>query len=176
MTFAEHVAGWEALHGVPASPLVRRWLRGVHVVARRLPVAPWVLTLLGVVLAAGSVVGWAVPLVVASVACDALDGAVAVLRSRTTAWGARLDTAADRVCDVLFVVALGTGWWAVVPAVAVVAFEGLRPRPVTLTVAERPQRVLAVLLGLLTVGWLGWAAWVVLLAVGAVQLQGETRS
>ena len=161
---------------MPASPLVRRWLRGVHVVARRLPVAPWVLTLLGVVLAAASVVGWAVPLVLASVACDALDGAVAVLKGRTSAWGARLDTAADRVCDVLFVVALGTGWWAVVPALGVLAFEGLRPRPVTLTAAERPQRVLAVLLGLLTVGWLGWGALVALLVVGAWQLRAETRS
>lgn len=155
---------------------MRRWLRGVHVVARRLPVAPWVLTLLGVVFAVGATRGWAVPLVLTSVACDALDGAVAVLRSRTSAWGARLDTAADRVCDVLFVVALGTGWWALLPAVAVLAFEGLRSRPVRLTVAERPQRVLAVLLGLLTTGWVGWWALVGLLVVGAAQLRGETRS
>lgn len=161
-----------------ASPLVRRWLRGVHAVARLLPVPPSALTLLGVACAASALAapGWAVALVLASCACDALDGGVAVVRSRVTERGARLDALADRVCDVVFVLLLGTAWPYLLVAAAVVAFETTRPRPVSLTAVERPQRVAAVLLGLLTTGWVGAAVLAALVAVGAAQARADARS
>ena len=84
------------------------WLRGVHVLAAplaRAGVPPALLTVLGVLAAVAAVpLGAPAPLaaallVVAAGVLDSLDGAVAVLGERTSAWGAVLDAVCDRVGD-----------------------------------------------------------------------------
>jgi phosphatidylglycerophosphate synthase len=166
---AQHVTEWERLHGVGASPVVRRWLALLHPLAARLQLSPDAVTWLGILLAGGAVVAapWAAAVAAAfvllSALADALDGAVAVVQGKVTEAGARLDRWADRCADARFLAALllaGAPWVPVLVALlASQALEGARTRtgPVTLTVGERPQRVLAVLLGLGAVPLLG--AW-----------------
>ena len=182
MTFAQHLARWEELHGVTASPVVRGWLRLVHVVARLLPVPPWVLTLASVAVAAGTLAvrPWvAALLVLLSALCDGLDGAVAVLRDQVTEWGGRLDTAADRVSDALFCAALvhaGAPWQlGVAAALAVLLFETFRRRPVVLTVGERPTRVIAVVAGLLGGPTVGVCVLLAAVAAGLAQQELSAR-
>src|SRR6185312_932272 len=94
-------AGWSALHGgyEPApSSLVDRWLRLIEAAARplaRAALPPDGMTLVGVA-AAG----------VGSGIADSLDGAIAVLGGRSTAWGYVVDSLADRACDALYLAAL----------------------------------------------------------------------
>ena len=101
--------------------------------------------------------GWlmvAAAVVVLSGLLDNVDGAVAVLRDRVTAWGYVLDSVVDRVTDTLYVVAL---WQAgAPPAVAALggslallqeyararsAAAGMREIGVV-TVWERPTRII----------------------------------
>lgn len=206
----EYVAGWSALHGgydAQGSALVGGWLRVLYPVARALAaagVAPNLLTLLGPVLAGGAVwAAWsgapwaAVVLVALSGFLDGLDGAVAVVSARATAWGAVLDSMADRCSDLLLLLAL---WAAGAPAGACAAagallflLEYLRARAAfagmaeigVVTVGERPARVVitAVFLGLGAVRgadaarWAELGAWttVVVCAVGLVQLGATVR-
>lgn len=168
-------------------------------------VPPDLLTGLGLALA--GLVAWiagiggpwlflSVVLVVASGLVDSLDGAVAVLTGRVTAFGAVLDSVADRCSDLLYLVAL----WAVGAPVGVCALGGAlmmlmeytRARATAggmteigvVTVWERPTRVVvtgAFLLGgaiyrdrsaTSSAAWASWAAWVWvgLGVVGLVQL------
>ncbi len=156
---AEHVAVWEQLHGVPASGLVARWLGLLHTPATWLRVPPSTLTAAAVAVAA---LALAVPapvaaaLVVLSAVLDGLDGAVAVVHDRVTRLGAVLDAVGDRVCDGLFLAALVLAgaplWLAVATGVGVLLLELTRVavrRPVTVTVGERPTRVLCIAPGLL---------------------------
>jgi len=111
---------WQELHGgydPRSSRLVGPWLTIVQAVARplaRLGVAPDVVTLSGALVSA--LVVWVVSLqgrwlVLAAVIVglsgllDSVDGAVAVLQQRTSAFGAVLDSVVDRVSDVLYLVA-----------------------------------------------------------------------
>jgi phosphatidylglycerophosphate synthase len=180
------------------------WLSVVHVLARpfvRLRVPPDLLTLLGLLVAvsaAGAAAAgglWvyvAVIVVVASGVLDNLDGAVAVLSERVTPWGQVLDSAVDRCCDGLYLVAL----WAVgAPGVVCVGAgaamglaEYVRARAGAagmsevgvVTVFERPTRVIvtaAFLLGaaIYSSHAQGWAtagawAWLGLGLVALVQL------
>jgi CDP-diacylglycerol--glycerol-3-phosphate 3-phosphatidyltransferase len=138
---------------------------------------------------------WAVAaaaVVVVSALLDSLDGAVALLTGRATAWGSVLDSVVDRVSDGLYLVAL---WLVGAPpglcvaagaltllqeyARARAAAGGMREIGVV-TVWERPTRVVVTALFLLGAGlyvaradlWaaLGAAAWLGLGAVGLVQL------
>jgi phosphatidylglycerophosphate synthase len=181
VTPEEHLLRWQELHGVPASPLVRRWLRLVHALAgplARSSVPPDAITAAGLaVTALGLVLPLAWVLVLLAGLLDGLDGAVAVLSDRVTARGARLDRLADRAGEVLFAVLLGQAGapWplAVAVGVAMVGLEELRRlsrRVGTVTVAERPVRVLVTAAGLAT-GAGPWA-WVLLAltVVGAGQL------
>ncbi len=114
---------WSALHhGIdPARvPLLLPWLRFVWVLARPLrAVPPVALTALGVLLAADAVLlagpaPWAAAAaVVLAALCDALDGAVAVIASRISQFGARADAVADRLSDAAFAAVLwrcGVPW------------------------------------------------------------------
>ena len=56
MTPEQHVLRWEELHGVPASALVRRWLRLVLLVSRPLAVPAWSVTLAGLAVTLATVV------------------------------------------------------------------------------------------------------------------------
>jgi phosphatidylglycerophosphate synthase len=176
--FDAYLAGWQQLHGTDprASRLVSGWLRVSYVLARPLArrgVTPTALTVLGVVVSA-AVVGlaaaggrWpllAAPLVVLSGLLDSLDGAVAVLSGRSTRWGALVDALADRVSDVLYCAALwllgAPGWLAVAAATLAFLHEYARARAgglglddaATITVAERPTRVVGATMFLLAAG------------------------
>jgi uncharacterized protein len=193
-------ARWSALHGgVPATPVVLRWLRLVRPVAAALAargVRPLALTV------AGAVAGWlavwpaaagwpavAAAFVLAGAGCDALDGAVAVLAGTDSAAGALADAVADRVAEAGWGAALwlaGVPGWLATAAVAVGWLqEYLRERagrgPLAVTVAERPTRVLLACAGLVAAAWSPtWAAaavagWLAAGAAGAAQLVAAAR-
>jgi CDP-diacylglycerol--glycerol-3-phosphate 3-phosphatidyltransferase len=168
VTFEEHVAGWSSLHGgLAPSPLVRRYLALVLPLARpvaRTGVHPDLLTLASLVVALPAL--WAPPwaaglLVLAALLLDALDGTVALLQGRPTAWGYVLDSVVDRVVDGLVLAALyqagAPARLAIACAAGVLLLEYTRARAgnaggdevVTITVAERPVRVLVPASGLL---------------------------
>jgi phosphatidylglycerophosphate synthase len=187
VTFEEHLERWQALHGgvdPRATSLVVLWLRLVHLVARplaRVGAPPDALTLAAVLAAAAALVVpvWpAALLVVLSAFLDGLDGGVALLRDRVTARGALLDTLGDRASDLLFLAALvlaGAPWWlGIACGVGILLLEGLRDRAnrvVTITVAERPTRVIATALGLVSIPTVGLAVLAAATAVGLLQLQ-----
>jgi phosphatidylglycerophosphate synthase len=208
----EYFDRWAELHGgydPRGSFLVRFWLSLVHVVARpfvALRVPPDAVTLLGLVVTLVAVAlaaaGGSWPIVAALVVAssglvDNLDGAVAVMTGRTTKWGYVLDSAIDRICDALYVVAL---YLLGAPVVVCVAGAGLmllqeyiRARAAAagmseigvVTVWERPTRVIATAMFLLGCGiylsaaetWatLGAWAWVGLGVVGLIQLTWVVR-
>lgn len=124
-----YLAQWSQLHGLVARGLVRRWLTLTYSLARPLAlrrVAPNALTLLGLIAAMLAVPlaraggRWAVlaaAVIVLSGLLDNLDGAVAALTNRVSAWGGVLDAVTDRLSDIAYVVALlalggftGRGW------------------------------------------------------------------
>ncbi len=175
-TRAEYFARWSALHGgydPSSSPFVSRWLVLVHACARPLAalrVAPSAVTLLGLVLSAAAVPAaasggaWlyaAFALVLLSGLVDSLDGAVAVMTDRSSAAGNVLDSVVDRCSDLLYLVVL---WQAGAPAAVCVGggtlmflHEYVRARATaagmrdvgTVTVWERPTRVVVTSVGLL---------------------------
>lgn len=181
MTPEEHVLGWQQLHGVEPSTLVRRWLRVVLWVSRPLHVPPWTVTVAAVLV---TLVAVAVPLPVAAALVllagllDGVDGCVALLHDRASDVGRRLDHAADRIGEVVFGVLLwraGAPWWLAVLAVALMlAVEVLRRSP-SVTVGERPVRVLFTASALLVwpVAW-SWAL-VGLSAVAVAQVLHRER-
>jgi phosphatidylglycerophosphate synthase len=208
MTRDEYFAQWAELHGGynPASGgrIVRWWLTMVHAIAKplvALRVSPDAITVFGGLLA-GVVAGlawlggrWvllAVVVVALSGIVDNLDGAVAVMRSRTTAFGYVLDSVVDRVADLLYVVALfvvgAPAWVCVVGGSLMFLQEYARARAAAggmaevgvVTVWERPTRVIVTAMFLLGAGlyvtaaadWAtgGAAVWVVLGVVGCTQL------
>ena len=168
---------WTALHegyDAEATRLLRGWLSVVYRLARPVAVAGvhadvvtvWAVWLaLVVVVLAGAGGGWAlaagVVLVVSGLG-DALDGAVAALTGRATAWGYVLDSVADRVTETLYLVAAwiagAPAWIAVASGIAFGLLEYLRARAgnagvdhvAVITVGERPQRVIccAIAIGL----------------------------
>jgi phosphatidylglycerophosphate synthase len=190
-------AAWSTLHhGIdPARvPLLDPWLRLVGRVARPLRfVHPMVFTGLGVLFAvdalllAGTQPWFALALVLVATACDALDGAVAVIARRASAAGARADKIADRLADSAFALVL---WRCGAPlALAVIAgllslvHEGVREvrggaLRAQLTVAERPTRVVCAALacacaGVSSATWpptVCAAVWVALAVAGLAQL------
>ena len=204
----EYFARWAVLHGGydprEGGRIVRWWLTMVHAIAKpfvALRVPPDAITVLGGLLAAGVVAvaslggRWvllAVVVVALSGIVDNLDGAVAVMTSRTTRWGYVLDSVVDRVADVLYVVALlavgAPGWVCALGATLMFLQEYARARAAAggmsevgvVTVWERPTRVIVTAMFLLgagiyvdhAVGWAtaGAAAWATLGVLGCVQL------
>jgi CDP-diacylglycerol--glycerol-3-phosphate 3-phosphatidyltransferase len=178
VTFEEYLAGWERLHGTDprASVLVRGWLRVSYALAGplvRARVPPTALTAAGVLVAVAVVPlalaggRWpllAAPVVVLSGLLDGLDGAVAVVARRTSRWGALADSLADRVSDAAYCAALwalgAPAWLAVVAGALGYLHEYARARAgglgladaVTITVAERPTRVVGAMMFLLAAG------------------------
>ncbi len=211
MTREEYLERWSVLHGTDPRtvPLVHSWLVVVHALARPLVAArvpPDAVTALGLLLAVATLVPaaaggrWAlaVPLLaLASGVADSLDGAVAVMTSGTSAWGAVLDAACDRVGDAALA---GTLWLLGAPAALVVGVVGAgwlheyvrarvqatgRPGPVVITVSERPTRValpamVALGAGLMpasatTVATLGAVGGALVAAAGLAQLAVAVR-
>lgn len=206
-TRAVYLDRWAELHGgydPRRGRLVHGWLTLVYACARPLAavrVPPDLITLAGLALA--GVVAWlaalggrwvlgAVLLVVLSGLVDNLDGAVAVLTERTTAWGYVLDSVVDRCADLLYLLAL---WLVGAPTgvcvaggVAMFLLEYTRARAGAggmsevgvVTIAERPTRVIITAAFLLGAGLYlsaaqDWAlaaawAWLVVSVVGLGQL------
>ena len=195
---------WSVLHGgydPRSSRFVGPWLTTIYAVARpvaRLGVPPDVVTVLGLgvcgfaVWLAGFGGRWlllAAVVVGVSGVLDSLDGAVAALAGRVTAWGAVLDSVVDRLSDVLYVVALwlvgAPAWTCVGAGVLVLTQEYARARATAVgmddigvvTVGERPTRVIVVAMFLLGAGiyvaasssWAGLGA-LALLTLGLVSL------
>lgn len=209
----EYFARWADLHGGydphTGGRLVRWWLTMVHAIARpfvALRVPPNAITVLGGLLAASVVclcalggrwVLLAAFVVVLSGVVDNLDGAVAVMTSRTTRWGYALDSVVDRVSDLLYVVALlvvgAPAWLCALGAALMMLQEYLRARAAAggmtevgvVTVWERPTRVVVTAMFLFGAGlfvesaerWAnaGSAAWATLGLVGLVQLAVVVR-
>jgi len=203
-----YFAGWAQLHGGydprTGGRVVRGWLSGAYVLAAPLArrgVLPDVLTLLGV-WSAGAVVvvadqhgRWlllATFVLAASGIVDNLDGCVAVLTARTTAYGTVLDSVVDRVADGLTLVALwrvgAAAGWCVGAGCALVLLEYTRARAGVaglsevgvVTVGERPTRIVVASFGLFCGGLfvdhrvlcvtLGAAATLGVSLIGLVQL------
>lgn len=163
---------WAELHGLAPHGLVRSWLTLTYTLARPLAllrVSPNALTLIGLVAALLAVPlawaggAWALLAAVAIVLSgllDNLDGAVAVLSDRVTAWGSMLDSLADRLGDLAYVgamLALGgftsrgpAVLWAGGASTLILLQEFVRARATicgmsdvgVVTVAERPSRVI----------------------------------
>lgn len=199
-------ADWSSLHdGVRPSTVVRGWLRVMDVLASGpvLRVSPDVLSVSGLVTLVGALVcaavGWpalTVPLLVAAGVLDGLDGAVALRTGRARPLGAVVDSAVDRLGDLLLgaiLLVLGSPpAWAGAALALVFLLEYIRARAQAVgmpgvgavTVAERPTRLIVV--GLAAVGaalWpngipeLGWTwgmaaaiTWTAVGVVGMVQL------
>lgn len=166
----EFLVRWRRLHGgydPRSSRMVGGWLRLTYRLARPAAAAglrPDALTAWGVWVSAAALAvaagggPWLVLaglLVVVSALGDALDGAVAALTGRASRWGYVLDSLADRASELLYVAAV---WLAGAPgslaagtAVGVVLLEYVRARAAgagggeigTVTVGERPTRVIA---------------------------------
>lgn len=201
----EYFDRWSVLHGgydPRGSRWVAPWLSVAYVVARplaRARVPPDAVTG-GGLLVSGAAVGlcalgprWALAgalVVVASGLLDSLDGAVALLQERTSRWGQVLDSAVDRLSDLLYLAAFAV--LGAPPAVCAAGgalmflLEYLRARAAVagmteigvVTVWERGTRVVVTAMFLLGAGlyadprWatLGAAAWVGLGLVGTTQL------
>lgn len=188
VTFETHLDRWQSLHSghdPRSSRPVLLWLRGMHLLGKHLRVRPDVLTVLAVVAAGAALLvpPWAAALLVlTSALLDGLDGSVAVQQDRVTRHGAVLDAVGDRVCDLLFLLALvlagAPGWLGIGAAAGVLLLEGVRVvagQVLAITVAERPTRVLATALGLVSVPTVGLAVLAGATAVGLAQLAGARR-
>lgn len=208
MTRQEYLARWSALHGGAAtSGLVGWWLGLSHAVARplvRAGVGPWPVTAGGLLVAAVTVwpasAGGRWPVAAAALAglsglLDNLDGAVAVMAGRTSRLGFVLDSAADRVADAAYAVALlvagAPAWLAATGAGLALLHEYVRARAAVagmpevgvVTVSERPTRVIVTAMFMLGAGVFpgAHAAWAsagaaALTTVGAVGLAQLLRT
>ena len=177
--FDAYLELWRPLHGgydARRNPWLLGWLRLAHLVGRPLArrgVQPDLLTVWGAWLGAAVVVAalaggrWpllGVVLIVVSGLTDTVDGCVAVLTRRATAWGHVLDSMVDRVADLLYVLALvalgATAWLAATTAAAFFLLEYLRARAEAggmrgiekVTLGERANRVILPAFGLLGAG------------------------
>jgi phosphatidylglycerophosphate synthase len=198
----------DAPHIDPLANPLQRWFLAVTYglatpLARR-GVLPDVLTLWGLWLAAATgALGWSggrwallgAAVLVLSSFTDGVDGAVAGMTDRASYRGQVLDAVVDRLSEVFFVVAIAAAAnpWAGVAAMGAIAlFEYVRARvavaasglgldPVgSITVGERPTRVIGFTIALLAIGARPGSAafvgtWSLLLigavtAIGAVQL------
>lgn len=197
LSFDDAIAAWSRLHGgyEPAqSVVVRSWLRVMYVVAKPLAalgISPVVLTACGVACAVAACVATSpgsAALILGAAVFDGLDGAVAIQRSRASPRGAWVDRAADRVTDVLFGVALwnagALGWVAILAVVATLGFELVRHRItaggrsgiVTVTIGDRPFRVVVVAVGVVVGPTVCASLLVVAAVVSCVHLAAASAS
>jgi CDP-diacylglycerol--glycerol-3-phosphate 3-phosphatidyltransferase len=183
LSWDEYSARWSSLHGGvdprKSSAYIGGWLRIAYGTGRVLAgtgISPAGVTALGlvfglavpfVVLPGGVWLFAAAALVFLSALADSADGAVAIISGHTSRIGAFYDAMADRVTEAAWLVAL---WLLGVPGVLVAFCAGLvylheyararaalsgMPGVGVVTVAERPTRVLMVIVALV----LGGALW-----------------
>jgi len=105
---------WSRLHGdANISGIVKGWLSISYVVVKPLSkarVTPNILTIFGlffgVLLYANAETFWAPALLVLSLICDGIDGSLAIVTTKSTKWGAILDSTVDRLTEIFWVLAL----------------------------------------------------------------------
>jgi len=105
---------WSRLHGdANISGIVKGWLSISYVIVKPLSkarVTPNILTILGlffgVLLYANAEIFWSPALLVLSLICDGIDGSLAIVTSKSTKWGAILDSTVDRLTEIFWVLAL----------------------------------------------------------------------
>jgi len=189
-------ARWSELHSnAKVSGIVHGWLAISYrfaLIATLLRISPNVLTLLGLLSAIGTAViphsYWAIALVVLSLLFDGIDGSVAIFQRRESAWGATLDSLADRISEAAWAYALyqvgipleiAVGLWltASIQEYARARLAALEVKDLgVVTFAERPMR--ASLLFIVLIAWQlaipGLAiiagAFLVLQIIGALQV------
>ena len=114
ITKKEFYKRWSELHGnAEIAGIVHAWLAISYrfaLIATLLRISPNVLTLLGLISAIGTALipesYWAIALVVLSLLFDGIDGSVAIFQRRESAWGATLDSVADRISEAAWAYAL----------------------------------------------------------------------
>jgi archaetidylinositol phosphate synthase len=105
---------WSELHNsAPTTGIVGAWLAISYrfgLLCTLLRITPNVLTLLGLLSAIGVALTsqslWAIALIVVSLFFDGIDGSVAIFQSRTSNWGAILDSVIDRMSEAFWLYAL----------------------------------------------------------------------
>lgn len=204
MSWPEYLQRWRELHG-NANPgrVVRGWLVIAFGLARPLAAVrtpPDLISFSGVLAAiaawwlavAGHPISAAI-VIVTSLILDGLDGAVAVLRRRESAWGGVLDSLLDRVSEAVWagtLVVIGVpmqvalaGWTAaMVQEYQRARFASLArsDAPIRATICERPVRALLIASSVLMsqntlplsdrlTPTVFAAAWLVLQTIGATQ-------
>ena len=153
-------AKWSELHSdAPIVGAVAWWLKISYrfgLIATLLRISPNVLTLLGLISAALTALTatswWAILFLVLSLFFDGIDGSVAIFQKRESAWGATLDSVADRISEAFWLYALyavGIPAWLAIALWSIAAFqEYARAKLISLDVvdigivtpAERPMR------------------------------------
>jgi CDP-diacylglycerol--glycerol-3-phosphate 3-phosphatidyltransferase len=192
----DDLARWRALHPAReglATRVAEVYLPLPYAIARRLVrVHPNLVTLAGLLLAVATIPayrprGVAALLILLAGVADSVDGAVAVVSGRVTAFGAVWDSTADRLADVAILVgpALHEPGAAFVAAGAgTFLLEYVRARSSAVgaagqrvTPGERPSRIVLLALGAAT-GWWAAAAWTVaaLTVLGAALLLNDARA
>lgn len=162
---------WSELHSnAKVSGVVHGWLAisyRLALIATLLRISPNVLTFLGLISAIGTAFTahtyWAVALVALSLLFDGIDGSVAIFQRRESAWGAVLDSVADRISEAAWAYALyqvgipleiAVGLWlsASVQEYARARLAALKVQDLgVVTFAERPMR--ASLLFTILIAW-----------------------
>jgi CDP-diacylglycerol--glycerol-3-phosphate 3-phosphatidyltransferase len=171
ITKKEFYKRWSELHGnAEIAGIVHAWLAISYrfaLISTLLRISPNVLTLLGLISAIGTALipesYWAIVLVVLSLLFDGVDGSVAIFQRRESAWGAILDSVADRISEAAWAYALyqvgipleiAVGLWLAASVqeyarARLAAFEVKNLGIVTF--AERPMR--ASLLFIILIAW-----------------------
>jgi archaetidylinositol phosphate synthase len=171
ITKKEFYKRWSELHGnAEIAGIVHAWLAISYrfaLIATLLRISPNALTLLGLVSAIGTAIipesYWAIALVVLSLLFDGIDGSVAIFQRRDGAWGAILDSVADRISEAAWAYALyqvgipleiAVGLWlaASVQEYARARLAAFEVKDLGIvTFAERPMR--ASLLFIILIAW-----------------------
>jgi phosphatidylglycerophosphate synthase len=105
---------WSKLHGdAKVTGIVKAWLIISFALVKplsKLKFTPNILTLFGlffgVLLYINAQSPWAALLLVLSLTCDGIDGSLAILTSKFSKWGALLDSTADRITEVFWLLTL----------------------------------------------------------------------
>lgn len=171
ITKKEFYKRWSELHGnAEIAGIVHAWLAISYrfaLISTLLRISPNVLTLLGLISAVGTAIipesYWAIALVVLSLLFDGVDGSVAIFQRRESAWGAILDSVADRISEAAWAYALyqvgipleiAVGLWlaASVQEYARARLAAFEVKDLGIvTFAERPMR--ASLLFIILIAW-----------------------
>jgi phosphatidylglycerophosphate synthase len=213
LSWAEYAERWSKLHGGfdprSASRLVRGWLLLSYRVSRplaRTGTGPNTVTTIGLVLSAGvALAAWpgerwpllAALLVLVSALADTADGALALSTGKASRLGHVYDSAADRLSEAAWAIALALlgapAWLAAAAGGVGWLHEYIRARATvagmadvgTVTIGERPTRIIVVFFTLAVAGALsayastavtiGTAVWVVLGGAALVQLAIAVR-